>query len=594
MGLICRPASRGALGIGVRAVTSAQARAPKIGARSVTQKAQTLSVKTSVQSKVANAFVKLQKQTARQPVVKPFAVSKTLQPDVKKPAPASMARRKSGRRGVGSAKTKKSDVPARTKAGGAKTKAGVRMAQAHTDGPKLVKNIAKSTEKVTALVTKMSPTLRAVLDSWGPKLAQKIERARQQWFRQHSGVGTSGGRASVRVRIGTDCSGAEAPIWAMKAMETPHEHVFSCDWQKDVRSFIQSTCPPTGPIFSDMLKRRCEDMPDMDVYVCGFPCTPFSYLRRHSTRLLREAAAKPFFKVVDVLRTRRPKLAVLENVLGIRDVMKKVLGYLLRLQIYLIIVLPIDSQDLGEPVARPRYYFLLVRRDVGVFKDMQKIRALVAALAHAAYEPVTSHIASRLFLKESPCVQHYVKMLSDRFHAVQTGSGSDQKWHKEHEEFRVAHGLKPAGSVSMCLPSQRMRSAWHLWRQHVGENIVGNFGQSINRVSLRTDGVCPTLTPNGMVAVGGRGVNRVITPREKLAVHLFPVHKMNIPKDFPEEQLGKLGGNTMHLKSVGLALKIGLALIDFSLPSASKDALDKLGKAPPAIELPLNTVREGV
>lgn len=120
------------------------------------------------------------------------------------------------------------------------------------------------------------------------------------------------------VKIGTDCSGADAPIWALKALGVPHEHVFSCDIKACVRAFIQSSSAPTGPIFTDMLTRPLEDLPDMDVYVCGFPCTPFSSLRRHSTRLLGEPAAKPFFKVVEVLRHRPPPLVILENVVGIR------------------------------------------------------------------------------------------------------------------------------------------------------------------------------------------------------------------------------------------------------------------------------------
>ena len=336
----------------------------------------------------------------------------------------------------------------------------------------------------------------------------------------------------------------------------------------------------------------------MDIYVCGFPCTPFSSLRQHSTRLLREAAARPFFKVLEVLRTRKPKLAVLENVLGIRKVMKKILGYLRRLLIYWVIVVPIDSMDLGEPVSRPRYYLLLVRRDVGVLDQADKIKSLVAAMAHAAHEPVTCHVAERLFLSDSPCVQAYLKkvMSKDTEDGKVGRSGSSRgtpAWPQQHEAFRVAKRLR-AGTASVGLPTKRMRSAYHLLKQQAGKDIIGDFSQSINRVHPRTDGVSPTVTPRGMIFVGGRGVDRVVTPREKLALHLFPLHKMQIPMDFPEEALGNMGGNTMHLKSVGLALAIGMALVVFSRSKASKDALVQAGKAIPAIELPLNVVRQGL
>ena len=337
----------------------------------------------------------------------------------------------------------------------------------------------------------------------------------------------------------------------------------------------------------------------MDIYACGFPCMPFSALRQHSTRLLKEAAARPFFKVLEVLRTRRPKLALLENVLGIRKVMKKILGYLRKLLIYWVIVLPIDSMDLGEPVTRPRYYFLLVRRDVGVLDQADEIKSLVAHMAHAAHEPVTCHAASRLFRSDSPCVQAYLKkkLHSKATEGAQVGrSGSSRgtpAWPQQHEAFRLAKRLRP-GPASASLPTKRMRSAYSLLKQQAGRDIIGDFSQSINRVHPRTDGVCPTVTPNGMIFVGGRGVDRVVTPREKLALHLFPLHKMQIPKDFPEEALGKMGGNTMHLKSVGLALAIGMALVDFSRSPPSAKALVQADKAMPAIELPLNVVRQGL
>ena len=275
--------------------------------------------------------------------------------------------------------------------------------------------------------------------------------------------------------------------------------------------------------------------------------------------------------------------------------MKQILRYLRKLLIYWVIALPIDSVDLGEPVSRPRCYFLLVRQGVGVLDQADEIKSLVAAMAHAAHEPVTCHAASRLFLSDSPCVQAYLQKIKSK--ASEGGkvgqSGSSRRmpaWPQQHEDFRVAKRLR-AGTASVSLPTKRMRSAYYLLKQQAGKDIIGDFSQSINRVHARTDGVCPTVTPNGMIFVGGRGVDRVVTPREKLALNLFPPHKMQIPRGFPEEALGKMGGNTMHLKSVGLALAIGMALVDFSRPPASGVQADK---AMPAIELPLTVVRQGL
>ncbi len=77
---------------------------------------------------------------------------------------------------------------------------------------------------------------------------------------------------------------------------------------------------------------QVDEIPDIDVYINGFPCTPYSLLRRHRTKLMREKAAKPYFKLLEVLRTKRPAMAILENVLGIRKVMNRIAADLVRLE----------------------------------------------------------------------------------------------------------------------------------------------------------------------------------------------------------------------------------------------------------------------
>ena len=107
-------------------------------------------------------------------------------------------------------------------------------------------------------------------------------------------------------------------------------------YQPQVRKFIASNSPPTI-IFDDMLSRDLDAVPDVDVYVCGFPCTPYSALRSHRTKLFKEPAAKPYFAVLKLLRHRRPPLAVLENVGGLRRVMGKALRDLEKLKWYFVI-----------------------------------------------------------------------------------------------------------------------------------------------------------------------------------------------------------------------------------------------------------------
>ena len=57
---------------------------------------------------------------------------------------------------------------------------------------------------------------------------------------------------------------------------------------------------------------------------------------------------------------------------------------------------------------------------------------------------------------------------------------------------------------------------------------------------------------------------RPVAPIEKLILHGSPVHRMKIPASIDDVALARLGGNTMHLKSVGLAVLLGVGLVDWS------------------------------
>lgn len=114
--------------------------------------------------------------------------------------------------------------------------------------------------------------------------------------------------------VATDFSGLESPLWALQIMGLPHVHVSSCDWSPACRAWIEANFPPCV-MFDDVLRRDHSMVPKHDVYVAGFPCTPFSTLHVGS-RFLDEPDAKQFFAAVDTIRQCSPRLAVLENVLG--------------------------------------------------------------------------------------------------------------------------------------------------------------------------------------------------------------------------------------------------------------------------------------
>ena len=268
------------------------------------------------------------------------------------------------------------------------------IAERRRDGAGSAGHVASGSSGVPAITLRtycLPSALRLHLDSWGLKMRQVIDTTRQRWLRS-VGVPVCRRLDQLRFRLGTDCSGADAPVWALKALGIQYEHLFSCDTDKHVQAFIKSASPPTTKLFLDMLTRPLSDIPAVDIYVCGFPCTPYSTLRAHTTKLFREPAAKPYFHMLTVLRERRPALAILENVGGLRRLMDKVLRDLERLKWYYVLWAMIDSEDFGEPVSRPRCYFMLVRRDACVSSDVAQMADFCKQCLLATRAPIREHV----------------------------------------------------------------------------------------------------------------------------------------------------------------------------------------------------------
>lgn len=123
--------------------------------------------------------------------------------------------------------------------------------------------------------------------------------------------------------------------------------VFSCEWDKYAKQTYQSNY---GEIpYGDIRKIRKETIPDHDVLCAGFPCQPFSLAgvskknslgRKHGFE--DETQGTLFFEIKEIIRLKRPKAFMLENVKNllshnkgrtfevIRHALKDVLGYTIK------------------------------------------------------------------------------------------------------------------------------------------------------------------------------------------------------------------------------------------------------------------------
>lgn len=120
------------------------------------------------------------------------------------------------------------------------------------------------------------------------------------------------------IKIGTDCSGMEAPIQAITNLQIKHKHKFSCDIDEGCVKTITENYPPET-LYDNVISRDNDQTPEVDVYAAGFPCQPFSTAGKQLgfDDMKDGGRGIIFFRVLKYLQSRRPKIFILENVKGI-------------------------------------------------------------------------------------------------------------------------------------------------------------------------------------------------------------------------------------------------------------------------------------
>ncbi len=126
-----------------------------------------------------------------------------------------------------------------------------------------------------------------------------------------------------KLRIGTDCSGIEAPVQALIQLGIQFRHVFSSEIDKFCIKSIKSNYSPEiifgdpeGPFpDGDITKRDLKHVPDIDLYVCGFPCQPFSTIGQRKG--FDDRRGNVFWSCLKLIEFKRPKYFILENVKGL-------------------------------------------------------------------------------------------------------------------------------------------------------------------------------------------------------------------------------------------------------------------------------------
>jgi len=269
----------------------------------------------------------------------------------------------------------------------------------------------------------------------------------------------------MAIKIGTDCSGMEAPIQALRNLGLNFEHKFSCDVDKHARATIQANFPH-GIMYDDIKKRENESAPDVDVYVAGFPCQPFSTAGKQQGFKDKLGRGEIFFDVCDFLAKRKPRVFVLENVWGLvrmkdehgeQAYLNAILKELNDLHVYNIQWQVLNTNQHGIPHNRVRWYCVGIHKDFddGSFRfpepiTCQSIELFLEErdpkLAAKGLPPRTQITAHNNVRKELKILQRAGKDPLKRSHIIDADSSPYR--------YKSMDGMSP------CITTARAKGHW--------------------------------------------------------------------------------------------------------------------------------------
>ena len=116
------------------------------------------------------------------------------------------------------------------------------------------------------------------------------------------------------IKVGTDFSGIGSPEAALKRLGIPHHNVFACDIDKYAeKSFLELNKP--DKFYKDITTRDYKEVPQLDLYVAGFPCQSFSLAGKRGG--FDDTRGTLFFNVAEFIKVNQPECFILENVKGL-------------------------------------------------------------------------------------------------------------------------------------------------------------------------------------------------------------------------------------------------------------------------------------
>lgn len=171
-----------------------------------------------------------------------------------------------------------------------------------------------------------------------------------------------------KIKIGTDCSGIEAPLQALKQLGITYQHMFASEIDEKIRNMAIKNYGYPKYLFDDITTRDHSKLPKIDLYVAGFPCQAFSHLGKREGFDDNKNRGLIFFDCYETIKHTDPKMFILENVKGLLthdkgNTINIIMDYLENLSKYDIYVQVLNTLDYGLPHNRERVYIVGLRKN---------------------------------------------------------------------------------------------------------------------------------------------------------------------------------------------------------------------------------------
>jgi len=307
------------------------------------------------------------------------------------------------------------------------------------------------------------------------------------------------------LKVGTDCSGIEAPIQALRLLNIPHKHIFSCDNDPNVIKSIKANYK-CKILYESIFDRDHRTVPQIDAYIAGFPCQTFSTLGKRQG--FDDIRGTIFFCCHETIKYTTPKFFILENVKGLLNhdkgkTFEIILDKLRALKKYNVYWKLFNTKDYGVPQSRERIYI------VGILKTLDKGFEFPA--------PVPLEITVKDILEEEP------------------DSNTKFGYLTEHKQ----------NLINDLLANQKIADLSKNWSMNLNVSNYKRCGPMLD--------ICPTiLAGNGGDCIFYlSSIKRRYTPREYLNLQGFG----EFVQDVSNSKLYKQVGNAMSVNIVAFLYK---------------------------------------